>query len=110
MMLYSPHLLFVRATPALRKDEYGRTIRPTDAAEWKCVGACRCDDANVTEITSDNGEAYRPSFHIVCDGDTDVKMGDNVRILQQSNMELRGEGIVRNITLCNYLNYKSIYV
>lgn len=110
MMLYSPHLLYVRVTTELQKDEYGRTKRPAEDAEWKCVGACRCDDSNIAEVTSANGEVFRPSFHIVCDGGVEVKMGDNVRIRQQSNMELRGEGVVRNITTCNYLDYKSIYI
>ncbi len=108
--MYSPHLLYVKTTPLMEKDEFGRTKRPESQPEWKCVGACRCDDASITEVTSDNGEVFRPSYHIVCDNLATVKMGDVVRVLWLKDYSFRAEGVVRNITTCNFLDYKSIYL
>lgn len=108
VMMYAPHLLYVLREPSLEKDEFGRTVR-TSSSEWVCVGECRCDDSSISEMKSDNGEVYRPSFHIVCGGGCGIKPGDRVEARWKSG-EKRGEGVVKNVVGCNILDYKSVYL
>lgn len=109
MLLYAPHILFVRRADPVEKDGLGRSVKPAEE-RWECVGECRCDDSNISEVTSANGEVFRPSYHIVCAGGCDVRMGDFVRVVKAVTYEQRAEGVVRNITGCNYLDYKNVYV
>ena len=109
-MMYAPHLLYVRRDPKPVKDSLGRSIRPAGDPVWELMGACRCDDSGKTEVRSDNGELFRPSYHIVCEGDVSVEAGDVVRVMWADGLRRRAEGVVRNVTGCNFLSYKSVYL
>lgn len=109
VMMYAPHRLLVLRTSAKERDALGRTVRPAEET-WEDVGECRCDDSGVSEVTSANGEVFRPSFHIVCCGSARVSAGDRVRALWKRDGSVRAEGVARNVTGCNLLDYKSVYL
>lgn len=108
VMMYAPHRLFRKERAETVKDEFGRTIRPSET-DWVEVGACRCDDNGGQEVTSANGELFRFSYHIVAVKGVDVKAGDTVLVLNGDGSE-RGRGVVSRVTVTNYLDYASIYV
>ncbi|EJW89130.1 hypothetical protein EVA_22763, partial [gut metagenome] len=64
------------------KDEYGRPIPGTGSESWEDICLCRCDDNSTKEFTSENGSVYRPNFHIVCERQTSIKAGDEIRCKQ----------------------------
>lgn len=105
-MYYAPHTLQKKSTEC-EKDSYGRIITSTEA--WIDICACRCDDNTITEIRDNNGQVYRPKYHIVADGYADVKAGDHVRCLLP-NGTIRGEGKVYNVKHLNVLKYTDIWV
>lgn len=109
VMMFAPHRLLVLRVSAKERDALGRTIRPETEA-WEDAGECRCDDSSVTEVTSANGEVFRPSAHIVCGGSVKVAAGDKVRVLWTRDGSVKAEGVARNVTGCNLLDYKNIYL
>lgn len=109
VMMFAPHRLLVLRASAKERDALGRTTRPA-TEEWEDVGECRCDDSGVSEVTSANGEVFRPSAHIVCGGSVRVAAGDKVRVLWKRDGSVRMEGVARNVTGCNLLDYKSVYL
>lgn len=108
VMMYAPHVLLRKERAVTTRDELGRVIRPS-ATAWVEVGRCRCDDNGEQEIANDNGELFRPTYHIVAEKGVDVRSGDTVRVLNTDGSE-RGGGIVNRVTVTNYLDYASIYV
>lgn len=86
-MMYTPHILQKRIASASSRDEYGRIIPVTDE-RWETVCACRCDDNATQNLTTDNGEVFRPDYHVVCPGKADVKAGDYIRVMDGG--EVRG--------------------
>ena len=71
-MMYAPHIL-QRKDMSITNDEFGRPIFGDE--RWTDVTICRCDDNMTQEFKSENGEVYRPKFHVVCEK-CDIKAGD----------------------------------
>ncbi len=108
-MYYTPHHLYVKNVE-MERDQYGRYNTSTEDYTWVCV--CRCDDNNYQEFTDDNGNLYRPKYHIVCPKNcmmVDVKCGDYIRV-DNTDKSLRGEGYVTNLQKNNYLDYVQLWV
>ena len=65
----------------------------------------------MNEITDENGNLFRPSYHIVCpkEGAMQVRCGDDVKCLCGDGT-IRGEGLVKNIRRYNLLDYSEIWV
>ena len=104
-MIYSPHILQLKSSTTSR-DEYGRPIK--GASAWNDVCKCRCDDNTTKEFHSENGNVYRPSFHIVCEKKISLKAGDEIRC--KEGEVIRGYGKVYMIKNLNYLSYSEIWV
>lgn len=107
-MIYSPHILQVKVSIPLERDEFGRPIPNTGCETWKDVCKCRCDDNTTKEFQSDNGDVYRPDYHVVCEKKVTIKAGDEVRCMDGENV--RGEGKVYTVKCTNYLNYSELWM
>lgn len=103
-MIYKPHSLYKKVIHQ-SVDEFGRPITPTH--EWAFVCPCRCDDNNTKEFKSSNGEVFRPSYRIICEGIVSINPGDEVKAMCE---EIRGEGKVFNVKRLNFLNYTEVWV
>lgn len=106
-MYYKPHTLQVKRNSEPELDEYGRPVEHSDS--WETFGVGRCDESDIGEITDDNGVVYRPRYHVVIEGNNDLKIGDVFRALRKDGT-IRGEGRVRNVKNLNYLKYSEIWV
>lgn len=105
-MYYAPHTLQRRIEQKIR-DAHNRVVSVDPV--WEDVCMCRCDDSGDREFRNENGELYRPKYHIVLDGKhREVKAGDYVRCLD--GIDVRGEGVVVNVKVLNYLNYSEAWV
>lgn len=104
-MYYAPHILQKEVFTDYT-DEHGNPIFGEEG--WEDVCRCRCDDNSTKEFKNENGEVYRPMYHVVCEGNVDVKGGDNVRCLY--NGEVRGEGKVYMVKRTNYYSYTEIWI
>ena len=80
-MIFAPHTLQVKVTTSMEEDEFGRPIPETGGESWQDVCRCRCDDNSTKEFTSENGEVYRPNYHVVCEKKISLKAGDEVRCM-----------------------------
>ena len=107
-MYYSPHILQLKVITPPDRDEYNRPIPGTGGESWQDVCPCRCDDNTTKEFTSDNGEVYRPDYHVVCGQNISVKAGDYVRCM--AGDEVRGEGEVYMVKNTNYLGYSELWM
>lgn len=105
-MMYSPHILQVKSIVGGGEDDYGRPLPSKDV--WADVCSCRCDDNTTKEFRSANGEVYRPSYHIVCEGNVTVQAGDEIRCMNAET--IRGSGKVYLVKRLNVLNYSEIWV
>lgn len=108
VMYYAPHILQKKVSPVLVNDEFGRPVKVGMDEEWEFVAWCRCDMQNQTEVKSDNGEFFKPDFHIVCEGRGLVKAGDVVRVLFGRVVKCQGQA--RSVKETNYLNYTEVWV
>lgn len=107
-MIYTPHILQKRVLPESQRDEFGRIIH--DAAEdWVEVCRCRCDDNDTVSFTSDNGSAYTPKYHIVCEGNRNIPAGTYIRCITEDGC-IRGGGEVYRTKKLNFLPYSEIWV
>jgi hypothetical protein len=104
-MNYCPHILQLKSSTTA-KDEYGRPVKGSDT--WTDVCKCRCDDNTTKEFHSENGNVFRPSFHIVCEGKVSFKEGAEVRC--KKGEVIRGSGKVYMVKNLNFLNYSEIWV
>lgn len=107
-MYYAPHILQVKVTAPMEKDEFGRPIPGTGGEEWQDVCKCRCDDNSTKEFTSENGQMYRPNYHVVCERNITVKAGDDVRCMNGD--VVRGSGEVYMVKNTNYLGYSELWM
>lgn len=107
-MYYAPHLLYKKEAPKVTSDEFGRPIISNDVDKWTQVCRCRCDTSNMVEVKSDNGEFFKPDFHVVCEGVDKVKAGDIVRAV--FNGVVKCEGMVKSVKETNYLSYTEIWI
>lgn len=107
-MLYAPHILQVKVVTPPDKDEYNRPVPGTGGEGWQDVCRCRCDDNTTKEFTSDNGQVYRPDFHVVCERATGIRAGDFVRCMDGGNV--RGQGKVYMAKRTNYLGYSELWM
>ena len=107
-MYYSPHILQLKVITPPEMDEYKHPIPGTGGESWKDVCPCRCDDNTTKEFTSDNGDVYRPDYHVVCGQNTIVKAGDYVRCMNGD--KVRGEGEVYMVKNTNCLGYSEIWM
>ena len=107
-MYYAPHILQVKVNLPLLKDDFGRPIPGTGSKNWKDVCKCRCDDNTTKEFKSDNGEVYRPNYHVVCEKNIAIKAGDEIRCIDGENV--RGQGEVYMVKNTNYLGYSEIWM
>ena len=73
-MIFAPHILQIKVTTPMETDEFGRPIPGTGGESWQDVCKCRCDDNSTKEFTSENGEVYRPNYHIVCEKKTSLRL------------------------------------
>lgn len=88
------------------KDEFNRPVKGQES--WSQICRCRCDDNSTRDFDDGNGRVFRPSYHIVCEGNADVKAGDYVRC--QNGDVTRGEGKVYMVTRANYFSYTELWV
>lgn len=107
-MIYTPHILQLKVITPPELDEYNRPIPGTGGEEWNDVCRCRCDDNSTKEFSSENGQLYRPNFHVVCERNIDVKAGDCVRCMDGESV--RGEGKVYMVKNTNYLGYSELWM
>lgn len=131
-MIYAPHMLLLKSDGIEARDEFGRIVvgREVDAtksgllttsdgrtfllvgdvdtSEWKPISLCRCDDNTTKEIRNENGEVFRPAYHVVCDGRLNIKAGDEVRCM--IGKEIRGEGRVLIVKHTNYFGYTELWM
>lgn len=107
-MIYAPHILQRKIVASPTTDEFGRVIASDSSAEWVTVCRCRCDDNTTTEFRSDNGEVYRPQYHVVCEGKQNLKAGEYVRCMEGDN--IRGEGEIIRPSKTNYFNFTEVYL
>lgn len=106
-MIYAPHKLQRRVTVEPQKDEFGRIIH-TGGYTWEDICACRCDDNDTMSFQSDNGSAYTPKYHIVCDGKRALEAGDYVRCLDGD--KVRGEGEIYRLKGFNLMPYTEVWI
>lgn len=86
-------------------DDYGNFIDEAATEEFCCQ--CRCDDSDVRDAVSDNGERFFPSYHVVCEAL--VACGTNVRIYREDG-SLRAEGKVRKTAQANYFGLFQLWI
>lgn len=103
-MMYAPHIL-QKKSMSITNDEFGRPIFGDES--WTDVTICRCDDNMTQEFKSENGEVYRPKFHVVCEK-CDIKAGDFVRCMDGESV--RGEGEVYMVKNTNFFGYTEIWM
>lgn len=106
-MIYTPHILQKKVLSDPVRDEYGR-IRSNMTESWVDVCKCRCDDNDTAPFTSDNGSAYTPKYHIVCDGQINIPAGTFIRCVDKG--EIRCEGEVYRSKKLNYLSYSEVWI
>ncbi len=107
-MIFAPHILQSKTVTPPNRDEFGRVIASDSSEKWITVCACRCDDNTTKEFKSENGEVFRPQYHVVCAGIHDIKAGEYVRCIVGD--EVRGEGEVYVPHKLNYLPYTEVYL
>ena len=107
-MIFAPHILQVKVTTPMETDEFGRPIPGTGGESWQDVCRCRCDDNSTKEFTSENGDVYRPNYHVVCEKKISLKAGDEVRCMDGEN--IRGTGEVYMVKNTNYFGYSEIWM
>lgn len=107
-MYFAPHILQRKTVTPPNRDEFGRVIAPDSSEEWITVCACRCDDNTTKEFKSENGEVFRPQYHVVCAGNQDIKAGEYVRCIVGD--EVRGEGEVSVFKKTNYYKYTELWM
>ena len=108
-MYYAPHRLQEKIEPVVVLDDLGHPFMSGDTDVWRDVCKCRCDTTSIADATSDNGEAFRPSYHIVCDGRGLLASGATIRVLDEKGA-VKCEGKARSVRETNYLNYTDILV
>lgn len=105
-MSYFPHILQVKTTTS-QKNEFGKAISSTEI--WTTVCRCRCDDNSTKEFHTDNGGVFRPSYHVVCQGQLAVKAGTKVQCIDEDGT-VRGSGDVYESKNLNFLNYSELWM
>lgn len=109
-MIFAPHILEKLELAPIERDEFGRPIKAQSEGKWVKVGSCRCSMNGSTERTSNNGERYTPTYHIVCDKTEQVKAGDNVRCLDKQG-NIVGKGVISSIPkTCTFYRYTDLYI
>ena len=108
-MIYAPHIMQVKVTSDMERDEYGRPIPNTGGESWQEVCPCRCDDVSAEKKVSVNGKTYDFNYKVVFDKTSDVEPGTEVRCLN-SDGSIRGEGIAKNPLEANYFPYRVIWL
>lgn len=103
-MMYAPHILQKKLINT-SNDEFGRPIFGEE--EWIDVCFCRCDDNITQEFKSENGEVYRPKYHVICEK-CDIKAGEFVRCM--NNEDVRGDGEVYMVKNTNFFDYTEIWM
>lgn len=109
-MIFTPHILQIQRTTEAQRDEFGRIIT-NDSKWWETVGVCRCSDNTTREFRTDNGNTYRPSYHVVCQGEIpNVAIGDYARCMEGN--QVRAEGVIRPIRRIEHklLNYSELWL
>lgn len=107
-MYYAPHTLQLKVITPPDKDEYNRPVDGSGGERWETVCRCRCDDNSTKEFRSENGDIYRPDYHVVCERNIRVRAGDSVRCVD--NGRVRGEGKVYMVKNTNYLGYSELWM
>lgn len=107
-MISASHILQVKVITEMGRDEFGRPISGTGGDSWQELCKCRCDDNTTKKFKSENGEVYRPNYHVVCEKRITVKAGDEVRCMDGENV--RGQGKVCTVKSTNYFNYSELWM
>lgn len=103
-MMFAPHKL-QKKVAELSNDEFGRPVFADES--WEDVCPCRCDDNMTQEFKSENGEVYRPKYHVVCEKCA-IQAGDFVRCMEGDS--IRGEGEVYTVKNTNFFDYTEIWM
>ena len=106
-MIYAPHKIEKRVCIEAQMDEFGRLVFD-EYEDWQNVCSGRCDDNDTTSFQSENGSAYIPKYHIVCDGHRDIKAGDYIRCMNGN--EIRAEGEVFRVKNLNLMPYTEVWI
>lgn len=109
VMYYTPHRLYRQIDIPEERDEFGR-LKGNVSKEWQPCCRCRCDKNTDSEITTDNGELYRPSWHIAVEGTTTIQAGDIVKIVRIADEEEIAKGKVTSVKRTNYLTNSEIWI
>ena len=104
-MMYAPHILQKKVLLNETNDEYGRPIFGDET--WENVCHCRCEDNLTQELKSENGETYRPKYHVVCEK-CNIKAGDIVRCMDGESV--RGQGEAYMVKNTNFFDYTEIWM
>ena len=95
-MIFAPHILQVKVTKPMDKDDFGRPIPGTD-------------DVSAEKKVSINGVLYDFKYKVVFDKPTKVEAGVEVRCLNLDG-SIRGEGIAKSPLETNYFSYRVIWL
>jgi hypothetical protein len=101
------HTLYVYKPSTESYDENGDPIDGEQTKSYVCP--CRCDDNSTKEFRDENGHVYRPTYHILCDGNASVSAGENIECLNKDGT-MRGSGVVYQVIHYNILSYTEIWI
>lgn len=107
-MILAPHILQVKVNKPMERDNFGRPIPETGGENWQDICKCRCDDNTTKEFKSENGDVYRPNYHVVCENRITLKAGDKVRCMDGE--KVRGQGEVYMVKSTNYFSYSELWM
>lgn len=109
-MYYAPHILQKQVSPTFLNDELGRPV-VNGEPEWENVCECRADENSALEFTDENGNTFRPDYHVVCgDRKFGIYGGEHVRVLWKDTGDIKCEGKAIRTKHLNYLNYGDFWV
>lgn len=103
-MAYAPHTLYVCKSEK-EYDEFGNFVSKKDIESRLC--GCRCDDADVRDAITLNGERFFPSYHVVCEKPVDL--GGYV-VIRRGDGSVRGKGKVVKTAEANYFGLYQIWI
>lgn len=105
-MIYAPHILQKKVVEDPVENSNGNPVF-VDNGVWVDVCQCRCDDNTTREIRSENGNLFRPAYHVVCPT-CDIKAGDEIRCID--GCSIRGKGKAIMVKNANFYKYTEIWM
>lgn len=102
-LTYAPHKVYIERKTK-EYDDFGNFVAEEISLSYVCK--CRCDDANVRDAVSVNGETFIPSYHIV--SEKPLNNGDFVKVYDGE--EIRAEGKIINTKKYNFFKIYEAWI